>query len=183
MNNFSCELFLNFIGPAYEVKDLRSNFIANCVFNNFLYLHYVEHCYSLCHTKDIFVTKDFGNIVDKSRCFRCWGWLVCSPNLHFTSGQLLTREQHYLSHLSYVPRLYSVICFSSVPECGSCKCRQVLSCSLHIRYQQIVTYKRDFASVISAWVSCAFVFALALLILHDTQTLITNIARGIGLEL
>lgn len=61
--------------------------------------------------------------------------------------------------------------------------RSVLSCSLHIRYQQIVTYKRDFASVISAWVSCAFVFALALLILHDTQTLITNTARGIGLEL
>ena len=111
------------------------------------------------------------------------GWLVCSPNLHFTSGQLLTREQHYLSHLNYVPRLYSVICFSSVPECRSCKCRQVLSRSLHIRYQQIVTYKHDFASVISAWVSCAFVFALALLILHDTQTLITNIARGIGLEL
>ena len=71
MNNFSSELFLNFIGPAYEVKDLRSTFIANCVFNNFLYLHYVEHCYSLCYTKDIFVTKDFGNIVEKSRCFRC----------------------------------------------------------------------------------------------------------------
>ena len=101
----------------------------------------------------------------------------------YTSGQLLTREQHYLSHLNYVPRLYSVICFSSVPECGRCKSRQVLSCSLHIRYQQIVTYKRDVASVISAWVSCAFVFALALLILHDAQTLITNIARGIGLEL
>ena len=93
------------------------------------------------------------------------------------------RENNIISHLNYVPRLYSVICFSSVPECASCKCRQVLSCSLHIRYQQIVTYKRNFASVISAWVSCAFVFALALLILHDTQTLITNIARGIGLEL
>ncbi|CAH3106356.1 unnamed protein product, partial [Pocillopora meandrina] len=177
MNNFSCELFLNFIGSAYEVKDLRSTFIANCVFNNFLYLHYVEHCYSLCHTKDIFVTKDFENIVDESHCFRCWGSVVCPPNLHFTSGQLLTREQNHLYHLNYVPRLYSVICFSSVPRCGSCKCRQVLSCSLHIEYQEIVTYKLDVASVISAWVSCAFVFALALLILYDTQTLVTNNAR------
>ncbi|XP_022782031.1 adenosine receptor A2b-like [Stylophora pistillata] len=185
MNNLSCKLLQNYLGSAHDVKDLRSTFIANSVFNNCS-----TYTSIMLNVVIIFALRKASSIPKTLKT------LLISLAVSDVGVGLFVHPVYTLLLVSFL-RGYNISCLpytmflvfarlfvlASFVGVVAVSVDRFLAVHLHLRYQELVTHKRVVVLVISVWVSSAFVSALALLNLHDMQTSITNIVGGTGLVL
>ena len=114
MNGSFCAVILQYAFSNSDLKELRTTFIVNCVFNNFfictaIMLNIVT-MYAIRRTSSLPKTR-----------------FICSTFIYFLSGQVVETGPSKLQHLPSVEYFKQFIFSCFVPWRCSCKCRQSFS--------------------------------------------------------
>ena len=156
--NTICEDSLQYFPSTSEIDDLRSTYIANCIFNNFLCftaivlniatIHAIRKTSSLPATlKTLLLSLAVSDV----------GVGVLVQPL-YTS--LLVNWLQHNSSCSHNVTFHNILCLFSVASFSGVVAVSVdrfLAIHLHLRYQQHVTHKRVVALVISIWLLSLFI--------------------------
>ena len=158
MKKSSCELLLHYYPKVTEVDELRSTYIANCVFNNFLSysaimlnivtIHAIRKTSSLPNTlKTLLLNLAVSDI---------GVGLLVQPL--YTSLLVKWLQQNntgcniYMLFVIITSSFYQASFFGVV----ALSVDRFLAIHLHLRYQELVTHKRVVAVVISIWLLSLF---------------------------
>ena len=173
MKKSSCEVLRQYHPKVSEVEDLRSTFFANCVFNSFLCytaimlnivtIHAIRKTSSLPKTLKTLLLSlavsdvGVGFFVQPFYTSLLVNWLQenspgCNTYLAF----------HMIGLLFGAASFLSVVAVSV---------DRFLAIHLHLRYQELVTYKRVAAVVISIWVFSGLLSLLTLWVPFDIVSL------------
>ena len=182
MNQLFCEELPQFYPSLSDFTDMRSTYISNCVFNNFLTynaimlnivtIYAIQKSSSLPKTLKTFLVSLAVSDVGVG--------LVVQPV--YTSLLVNWLQQSNSSCFTYmIFRIFGTL-FSSASFLGvvAVSVDRFLAVHLHLRYQEVVTHKRVVSVVISVWVFSAFVSLLPLWNLYETQRLIRIVGVVIG---
>ena len=182
MNGSFCAVILQNAFSNSDLKELRTTFIANCVFNNFLSytaimlnivtIYAIRRTSSLSKTlKTLLLSLAFSDVgvglfVQPLYTFSLVKWLK------------LDRPSCNTYHVWNISsNLFSAASFLGVVAVSV---DRVLAVHLHLRYQELVTQKRAVTVVISIWVFSAFISLLVLWSPSATQNLVLLVIAAIG---
>ena len=181
MNESICEGF-KYRPSILDMKDLRSTYIANCIFNNLsthtaimlniLTIHAVRKTSSLPRTLRTLLLSlavsdiGVGFIVQPFYTSFLVNWLQLNDPKCSTYKALVA-----------ITLLFSQASFLSVVAVSV---DRFLAVHLHLRYQELVTHKRVVTVVISIWVLNAFVSLMVLWASLDTIRLIVAVTGAFG---
>ena len=182
MNGSFCAVILQYAFSNSDLKELRTTFIANCVFNNFLSytaimlniitMYAIRRTSSLPKTlKTLLLSLAFSDVgvglfVQPLYTFSLVKWLK------------LDRPSCNTYHVWNISsNLFSAASFLGVVAVSV---DRVLAVHLHLRYQELVTQKRAVTVVISIWVFSAFISLLVLWSSSATQNLVILVIAAIG---
>ena len=182
MNGSFCAVILQYAFSNSDLKELRTTFIANCVFNNFLSytaimlniitMYAIRRTSSLPKTlKTLLLSLAFSDVgvglfVQPLYTFSLVKWLK------------LDRPSCNTYHVWNISsNLFSAASFLGVVAVSV---DRVLAVHLHLRYQELVTQKRAVTVVISIWVFSAFISLLVLWSSSATQNLVLLVIAAIG---
>ena len=182
MNGSFCAAILQNAFSNSDLKELRTTFIANCVFNNFLSytaimlnivtIYAIRRTSSLSKTlKTLLLSLAFSDVgvglfVQPLYTFSLVKWLK------------LDRPSCNTYHVWNISsNLFSAASFLGVVAVSV---DRVLAVHLHLRYQELVTQKRAVTVVISIWVFSAFISLLVLWSSSATQNLVLLVIAAIG---
>jgi len=153
MQKSLCEYLLEFFPKVTEFTDLRSAYIANCVFNTFLSytaimlnivtIHAIRKAPSLLNTlKTLLLSLAVSDL---------GVGLLCHPVYTSVLVKLL-QKQNFDCHtyLAFV-LIPNVFLLASLLGVLAISVDRFLAIHLHLRYQELVTHKRVVAVVISIW--------------------------------
>ena len=185
MKKSFCEFLMQHFPKASDAEELRSTYIANCVFNSFLSftaivlnlltIHAIRKTSSLCKTlKTLLVSLavsdiGVGLLVQPVYIFLSVKWLHQNPPGCNT----------YIAFL-ILPLIFCVASFFGVVALSV---DRFLAIHLHLRYQELVTHKRVVVVVISIWLF-SVIFPLMLLWMpFDVHSVITFILGLLSLLL
>lgn len=174
MNELVCEEFSQFFPVYAELADLRSTFIANCVFNNFLsytaIMLNIVTIYAIHKTSTM--AKTLKTLLLSLACSDVAVGLFIQPSYTFFLIQWLHLKDpgcNAYRVLSISGSLFSAASYSGVVAASV---DRFLALHFHLRYQELVTHRRVVIVVIGIWVYSAFVSLMRLWRLDDTWTLI-----------
>ena len=158
MDKSSCELLLHYYPSVTEVEELRSTYIANCVFNNFLSytaimlnivtIHAIRKTSSLPNTlKTLLLNLAVSDI---------GVGLFVQP--FYTSLLVKWLQQNNPGCQTYMVFVITTSSFYQASFFGvvALSLDRFLAIHLHLRYQELVTHKRVVAVVISIWLVSVF---------------------------
>ena len=189
MKKSSCELLLHYYPKVTEVDELRSTYIANCVFNNFLSysaimlnivtIHAIRKTSSLPNTlKTLLLNLAVSDI---------GVGLLVQPL--YTSLLVKWLQQNHTGCNTYMLFVIITSSFYQASFFGvvALSVDRFLAIHLHLRYQELVTHKRVVAVVILIWLLSAFLpltlfwiplnnFLLIKVFLGVTGVLLTTVA-------
>ena len=182
MNGSFCAVILHYAFSNSDLKELRTTFIENCVFNNFLSytaimlniitMYAIRRTSSLPKTlKTLLLSLAFSDVgvglfVQPLYTFSLVKWLK------------LDRPSCNTYHVwNILSNLFSAASFLGVVAVSV---DRVLAVHLHLRYQELVTQKRAVTVVISIWVFSAFISLLVLWSSSATQNLVLLVIAAIG---
>ena len=182
MNESICKGF-RYSLSILDMKDLRSTYIANCIFNNLstysaimlniLTIYAVRKTSSLPRTlKTLLLSLAVSDIGV--------GFIVQPFYTSFLVKWLQLNDPKCSTYKAFVGigLTFSQASFLSVVAVSV---DRFLAVHLHLRYHELVTHKRVVAMVISIWVLCAFVSLMALWAsLYDTIRLIVAVIGAFG---
>ena len=177
MNDVICNNFAQFYPISTELKDLRSTFIANCIFNNFL-----------THTSIILNIVTIYAIPKTSAIAKTLKTLLLSLAISDVAVGLFSQPLYTFSLINWL-RLRNSGCitkevatisgylFSTASFLGvvAVSVDRFLAVHLHLRYQELVTHRRVVIVVIGIWVYSAFVSLMVLWGLLSTRDLINSV--------
>ena len=153
-----CEELLHYYPDISEVENLRSTYIANCVFNNFL-------CFTaiMLNTVTIHAIRKISSLPNPLKTF------LLSLAISDVGVGLLSQPFHYALLVKGLQQenpgcytykvfdimmgLFTIVSFFCVVAVSV---DRFLAIHLHLRYQELVTHKRVFAVVISIWALSIF---------------------------
>ena len=183
MNDVTCNDFAQSYPISTELKDLRSTFIANCIFNNFLthtsIILNIVTIYAIHKTSAIAKTLKtlllslaisdvaVGLFNQPLYTFFLVKWLQLD-NLNCDIYQVLNISAHLFSTASFL----GVVAVSV---------DRFLAVHLHLRYQELVTQKRVVVVVIGKWLCSAFVSSIALWGLPSARSITESVVATFGL--
>ena len=185
MNELSCEELRQYVPSISEFKDLRSTYVANCVFNNFLtctaIMLNIVTIYAI--RKSSSLPKNLKTLLLNLALSDVGVGLFVQPL--YTSLLINWLQQNDPSCYTYVAFMNIGFLFSTASFLGVVvvSVDRFFTVHLHLRYQELVTHKRVVAVVISIWLFSVIISLLTLWNLHDTQTLILSIVGVISLFL
>ena len=182
MNESICKGF-RYSLSILDMKDLRSTYIANCIFNNLstysaimlniLTIYAVRKTSSLPRTlKTLLLSLAVSDIGV--------GFIVQPFYTSFLVKWLELNDPKCSTYKAFVGigLTFSQASFLSVVAVSV---DRFLAVHLHLRYHELVTHKRVVTVVISIWVLCAFVSLMALWAsLYDTIRLIVAVIGAFG---
>ena len=181
MNESICEGF-KYRPSILDMKDLRSTYIANCIFNNLsthtaimlniLTIHAVRKTSSLPRTlRTLLLSLAVSDIGV--------GFIVQPFYTSFLVKWLQLNDPKCSTYKAFVVigLTFSQASFLSVVAVSV---DRFLAVHLHLRYQELVTHKRVVTVVISIWVLNAFVSLMALWASFDTIWLIVAVTGAFG---
>ena len=178
MNDVTCIDFAQFFPISTELKDLRSTFIANCIFNNFLthtsIMLNVMTIYAIYKTSAI--AKTLKTLLLSLACSDVAVGLFSQPLYTFSliNGLRLRNTGCITKQLATIlSYLFSTASFLGVVAVSV---DRFLAVHLHLRYQELVTHKRVVVVVISKWLYSAFISFMRFWGLPGTQQLINSVA-------
>jgi len=158
MKKSICEYVLEVMPKATEFTDLRSAYIANCVFNNFLSytaimlnvvtIHAIRKASSLSKTlKTLLLSLSISDL---------GVGLLGHPVYTSLLVKLLQKQNldcHTYLAFGFIPTVFLLASFLGV---SAISVDRFLAIHLHLRYQELVTHKRVVAVVISTWLLSVF---------------------------
>ena len=178
MNDVTCNDSAQFYPISTELKDLRSTFIANCIFNNFLthtsIMLNVMTIYAIYKTSAI--AKTLKTLLLSLACSDVAVGLFSQPLYTFSliNGLRLRNTGCITKQLATIlSYLFSTASFLGVVAVSV---DRFLAVHLHLRYQELVTHKRVVVVVISKWLYSAFISFMRFWGLPGTQQLINSVA-------
>ena len=178
MNDVTCIDFAQYFPISTELKDLRSTFIANCIFNNFLthtsIMLNVVTIYAIYKTSA--VAKTLKTLLLSLACSDVAVGLFSQPLYTFFLINWL--RLHNPGCNTQQVRTISSSLFSAASFLGvvAVSVDRFLAVHLHLRYQELVTHKRVVVVVISKWLYSAFISFMRFWGLPGTQQLINSVA-------
>ena len=178
------ELFYNEsldYSPAYtELKDLRSTFIVNCIFNNFMThtsimlnivtIYAIHKTSAMAKTlKTLLLSLAFSDVAvglfsQPIYTFFLVKWLQLE-NINCNTYQVINISGYLFSTASFL----GVVAVSV---------DRFLAVHLHLRYQELVTHKRVVVVVITKWLCSAFVSSIASWGLVSTRDLMESVVAA-----
>ena len=185
MKKPSCELMLKYYPEISDVEDFLSTSIANCVFNSFLSytaimlnivtIHAIRKTSSLPETLKILLLSLAVSDVGVG--------LLVQP--FYTLLLVKYIQQNIPSCSSYNVFLIMAMLFATASFFGvvAVSVDRFLAIHLHLRYQELVTYKRVVAVVISIWLLSVFISLMSLWVAPDIRSFFLFIIIIFGLVL
>ncbi len=168
-----CELLLQYYPRMSEFEDLKSTYIANCVFNSFLCYTAIMLNIVTIHAirKTSSLSKSLKTLLLSLAVSDVGVGLLVQP--FYTALLAMWLQQNEPGCNTY--KVFSVIanCLSAASFFGvvAVSVDRFLAIHLHLRYQEFVTHKRVVAVVISIWVLSVFVSLLTLWVQFDVKAL------------
>ena len=182
MNDVTCNDSARFYPISTELKDLRSTFIANCIFNNFLthtsIILNIVTIYAIHKTSAI--AKTLKTLLLSLACSDVAVGLFSQPIYTFFLVKWLQLENincNTYQVINISGYLFSTASFLGVVAVGV---DRFLAVHLHLRYQELVTHKRVVVVVIGKWLCSAFVSSIALWGLLSTRNIIESVVAAFG---
>ncbi|XP_078347931.1 melanocortin receptor 3-like [Oculina patagonica] len=172
-----CELLLQYYPRMSEFEDLKSTYIANCVFNSFLCYTAIMLNIVTIHAirKTSSLSKSLKTLLLSLAVSDVGVGLLTQP--FYTALLVMWLQQNDPGCSTY--KVFSVIanCLSTASFFGvvAVSVDRFLAIHLHLRYQELVTHKRVVAVVISIWVFSAFLSLLMVWVSFDVKGLIVFI--------
>ena len=182
MSELFCNESLDYFPTYTELKDLRSTFITNCIFNNFLThtsimlnivtIYAIHKTSAMAKTlKTLLLSLAFSDVAvglfsQPIYTFFLVKWLQLE-NINCNTYQVLNISGYLFSTASFL----GVVAVSV---------DRFLAVHLHLRYQELVTHKRVVVVMISKWVCSAFISVMILWGLPSTRDLLCTIIAALG---
>ena len=182
MSELFCNEFLDYFPTYTELKDLRSTFITNCIFNNFIthtsIMLNIVTIYAIHKTSAI--AKTLKTLLLSLACSDVAVGLFSQPIYTFFLVNWL-----HLDHINcntYQVLNIAVFVFLAASFLGvvAVGVDRFLAVHLHLRYQELVTHRRVVVVVIGKWVYSAFVSLMIFWGLLSTQQLINLVGAALG---
>ena len=175
-----CEVLLKFVPQIFEFEDLRSGYIANCVFNSLLSYTAIMLNVVTIHAirKTSSLPKPLKTLLLSLAVSDVGVGLLAQPLYISLLVRLLQRKYPdciFYKAFFIVISFFSLASFLSVVAISM---DRFLAIHLHLRYQELVTHKRVAAVVILIWVFSAF-FSLGLFWIPSDILSTISIAGGI----
>ncbi|XP_078349038.1 adenosine receptor A2b-like [Oculina patagonica] len=183
MNESSCELTLQYYPEIYDVEDLHSTSVANCVFNNFL-----SYATTMLNIVTIYAIRKTSSLPKTLKT------LLLSLAVSDVGVALLAQPLYISLLVKWIQKstascsihevfflvghLFSTASFFGVVAVSV---DRFLAIHLHLRYQELVTHKRVVAVVTSIWVLSVFLSLMPWWAPRDILTLFTGILIVVGL--
>ena len=169
--------------PAYtELKDLRSTFIVNCIFNNFMthtsIMLNIVTIYAIHKTSAM--AKTLKTLLLSLACSDVAVGLFSQPIYTFFLVKWLQLDNlsfHTYKALSIPSHLFST---ASLLGVVAVSVDRFLAVHLHLRYQELVTHKRVVVVVIGKWLCSAFVSLIALWGLPSARNITESVVAAFG---
>ncbi|XP_078346883.1 adenosine receptor A2b-like [Oculina patagonica] len=185
MKKSLCEAFLQYYPRISEFEDLHSTFIANCVFNSFLCYTAIMLNIVTIHTirKTSSLPKTLKTLLLSLAVSDVGVGLLVQP--FYTSILVKWLQQNDPGCNAYKVFYVITYFFSTASFFGvvAVSVDRFLAIYLHLRYQELVTYKHVVAVVISIWVFSIFLSLSTLWVPLEIYSLIILIFGFIGLVL
>ena len=182
MNDVTCNDSAKFYLISTDLKDLRSTFIANCIFNNFLthtsIMLNIVTIYAIHKTSAI--AKTLKTLLLSLACSDVAVGLFSQPLYTFFLVKWLQLDNvncNTYQVLSIAGYLFSAVSFLGVVAVSV---DRFLAVYLHLRYQELVTHKRVVVVVIGKWLCSALVSSIALWGLLSTRNIIESVVAAFG---
>ena len=181
MSELFCNEFLEYFPTYTELKDLRSTFITNCIFNNFI-----------THTSIMLNIVTIYAIHKTSAIAKTLKTLLLSLAISDVAVALFSQPLYTFSLINGL-RIHNPGCitkevatisgylFSTASFLGvvAVSVDRFLAVHLHLRYQELVTQKRVVFVVISKWLCSAFVSSVALWGLPGARNITESVVAGL----
>jgi len=168
-----------------EVEELRSTYIANCVFNSFLSYTTIMLNIVIIHAirKTSSLSKTLKTLLLSLTVSDVGVGLLCQP--FYISLVVTWLEQNNPGCNTNIVIIFIVNAFSLVSFLGvvAISVDRFLTIHLHLRYQELVTHKRVVAVVILIWFLSAFLPLILVWIPVDNFLLVRVFLGVIGLVL
>ena len=182
MSELFCNESLDYFPTYTELKDLRSTFIVNCIFNNFMThtsimlnivtIYAIHKTSAMAKTlKTLLLSLAFSDVAvglfsQPIYTFFLVKWLQLE-NINCNTYQVLNISGYLFSTASFL----GVVAVSV---------DRFLAVHLHLRYQELVTHRRVVVVVIGKWLCSAFVSLMIFWGLLSTQQLINLVGAALG---
>ena len=182
MSELFCNESLDYFPTYTELKDLRSTFITNCIFNNFIthtsIMLNIVTIYAIHKTSAI--AKTLKTLLLSLACSDVAVGLFSQPIYTFFLVKWIQLDNincDIYQVLNISAHLFSIASFLGVVAVGV---DRFLAVHLHLRYQELVTHRRVVVVVIDKWVCSAFVSLMIFWGLLSTQQLINLVGAALG---
>ena len=182
MSELFCNESLDYFPTYTELKDLRSTFITNCIFNNFIthtsIMLNIVTIYAIHKTSAI--AKTLKTLLLSLACSDVAVGLFSQPIYTFFLVKWLHLDHincNTYQVLNIAVFLFLAASFLGVVAVGV---DRFLAVHLHLRYQELVTHRRVVVVVIGKWLSSAFVSLMIFWGLLSTQQLINLVGAALG---
>ena len=182
MSELFCNESLDYFPTYTELKDLRSTFITNCIFNNFLthtsIMLNIVTIYAIHKTSAM--AKTLKTLLLSLACSDVAVGLFSQPIYTF----FLVKWLH-LDHINcntYQVLNIPVYFFLAASFLGvvAVGVDRFLAVHLHLRYQELVTHKRVVVVVIGKWLCSAFVSSTVLWGLPSVWNITESVLAAFG---
>ena len=174
-----CELMLEFYPKVVEFADLRTTYIANCVFNNFL-----SHTAIMLNIVTIHAIRKTSSLPSSLKTLLlslavsdAGVGLLVQPC--YTSLLIKLLQKHSPNCNTYLIFVVIGCVFSLAPFLGvvTVSVDRFLAIHLHLRYRELVTHKRVVTVVISIWALSVF---LPLVMFWISPKIFTRVLLSVG---
>ena len=183
MSKLFCNESLDYFPTYTELKDLRSTFITNCIFNNFLthtsIMLNIVTIYAIHKTSAM--AKTLKTLLLSLACSDVAVGLFSQPIYTFFLVKWLHLDHincNTYQVLNIAVFLFLAASFLGVVAVGV---DRFLAVHLHLRYQELVTHKRVVVVVIGKWLCSAFVSSIALWGLPSARSITESVVATFGL--
>nr|XP_058940291.1 adenosine receptor A3-like [Pocillopora verrucosa] len=182
MSELFCNESLDYFPVYTELKDLRSTFIVNCIFDNFMthtsIMLNIVTIYAIHKTSAM--AKTLKTLLLSLACSDVAVGLFSQPLYTFFLIKCLQLENFNCN--TYQVLNISVHLFSAASFLGvvAVSVDRFLAVHLHLRYQELVTHKRVVVVMIGKWLCSAFVSSTVLWGLPSVWSITESVLAAFG---
>jgi len=153
MKKSLCELLMQHFPEASDAEELRSTYIANCLFNSFLSYTAIMMNIVTIHAirKTASLPKTLKTLLLSLAVSDIGVGLLVHPFYIFLSVKWLHQNPPGCNTYMAFSIISLSFCFASFLGVVALSVDRFLAIHLHLRYQELVTHKRVVAVVISIW--------------------------------
>ena len=165
--------------PALEDWSWRTLLDLHCLFCHqrffLLHRHHAEQRHNPCNEKIFVDAKTFENTAPESGCFWSWSWLTCPTFAIELLVKWVQRNNPSCTTYTCFTIILTLFSYASFFSVMIISADRFLAIHLHLRYKQLVAYKRVVSAAISIWILSAFLSLVLLWIPNNISFVIAAV--------